>query len=91
MGLLLATGMGSYPGGHVPDVLWDGIVDPAKGTGSNPMTICINEPSASAVCDMHFDQVDLNNPNVSAMVCDPTPFQCSLPALSPVTWPGLTP
>jgi parallel beta-helix repeat protein len=91
IGLLLSTGMGTYPGGHVPDVLWDGIVDPAKGTGTNPMTICINEPGASAVCDMHFDKVDMNNPNVSAMVCDATPFQCTLPALAPVTWQGLSP
>jgi parallel beta-helix repeat protein len=91
MGLLLATGMGTYPGGHVPDVLWDGITDPAKGTGPNPMTICINEPSASAVCDMHFDKVDLSNPNLNAMACDPAPFQCTLAPLAAVTWQGLSP
>jgi parallel beta-helix repeat protein len=93
VGLLLSTGMGSYPAGHVPDVMWDGIVDPALPTGPNPQNLCVHEPAASAVCDMHFDKVDMNNPNVTAMVCDPKPFDCN-PAPTPlpaVTWPGLTP
>ena len=91
VGLLLATGMPVYAGGHVPDVMWDGIVDPALPAGANPMTICIHEPTASAVCDMHFDKVDMSNPNVSAMVCDPAPFQCMLTPLAAVTWAGLSP
>jgi parallel beta-helix repeat protein len=91
VGLLLSTGMGVYTGGHVPDVLWDGIVDPAK-TGANPMNLCIHEPSASSVCDMHFDKLDPNNPDITKTIaCDPAPFGCTLPALAPVTWAGLSP
>ena len=92
VGLLLSTGMAEYPDMHVPDVIWDGIVDPSLPAGPDPQTICINEPSASAVCNMHFDQIDMSNPNAGkTMVCDPTPFECTLPALSPVTWAGLSP
>ena len=91
VGLLLSTGLGMYPSGHVPDVMWDGFVDPKLPAGPDPQTICINEPTASAVCDMHFDLIDMSNPNVSKMVCDPTPFECTLAPLAAVTWPGLTP
>ena len=54
--------MSAYPGGHVPDVLWDGIADPSLPAGTNPMQLCIKEPQASAVCDMHFDQLDIEQP-----------------------------
>jgi hypothetical protein len=27
IGIVLSTGTSAYPGGHVPDVLWDGIAD----------------------------------------------------------------
>ena len=91
VGLLLSTGLGMYPGGHVPDVMWDGFVDPKVPAGPDPQAICIHEPTASAVCDMHFDQIDMTNPNVSKMVCGPTPFECTLAPLAAVTWPGLTP
>jgi parallel beta-helix repeat protein len=91
VGLLLDTGMGSYPDGHVPDVMWDGEVDPSLPAGPNPLTLGINEPSASAVCNMNFEDVNPNNPNMSAMVCGATPFECTLAPLPPVTWPGLSP
>jgi len=92
VGLLLSTGMAEYPDMHVPDVLWDGIVDPALPAGTDPLGLCIHEPGASAVCNMHFDQIDMNNPDAGkTMVCDPAPFACTLPALSPVTWAGLSP
>jgi parallel beta-helix repeat protein len=92
IGLVLLTGMSAYPGGNVPDVLWDGIVDPALPAGPNPMQICVHEPTASGVCDMHFDQLDTNAPDESKLVvCDPKPFDCTRPALAAVTFPGLTP
>ena len=43
IGIVLLTGQSAYPGGTVPDVLWDGIADPAL-SGPNPMQICIKEP-----------------------------------------------
>ena len=92
IGLVLATGMSAYPGGHVPDVLWDGIADPSLPAGPNPMQLCIKEPQASAVCNMHFDQLDTSAPDESKLlVCDATPFDCTLPALPAVSFPGLTP
>jgi parallel beta-helix repeat protein len=92
IGLVLGTGLSAYPGGNVPDVLWDGIVDPSLPAGPNPMQLCIKEPQASAVCNMHFDQLDTNAPNeAKILVCDATPFDCTLPSLPPVSFPGLTP
>jgi hypothetical protein len=83
--------MPQYPGGHVPDFMWDGFVDPALPSGSDPQTICVNEPSASAVCNMHFDLIDPNNPSVTGMVCDASIFGCTLPPLAGVSWAGLSP
>jgi hypothetical protein len=40
---------------------------------------------------MHFDQVDMNNPSVKPMVCDPTPFACTGATIAAVTWQGLSP
>lgn len=39
IGVILSTGMSAYPGGHVPDVLWDGIADrslPARRRPTHP-------------------------------------------------------
>lgn len=92
IGIVLQTGTSAYPGGHVPDVLWDGIVDPKLPAGPNPMQLCIKEPQASAVCNMHFDQIDTSAPDeAKVIVCDATPFDCALPSLPAVTFPGLTP
>jgi parallel beta-helix repeat protein len=91
VGILLATGTASYPTGTVPDVLYDGIVDPAVPTGPDPMMICIDEMMADAVCNMHFDQLDPNNPDITkTIVCGATPYACTLPALPAVSFPGLT-
>ncbi len=92
IGQVLETGWNAYPGGHVPDVLWDGIADPGKPAGPNPMQLCIKEPQASAVCNMHFDQLDTNAPDeTKIIVCDATPFDCTLPPLPAVSFAGLTP
>jgi len=67
-------------------------VDPSLPAGPNPMQICVKEPQASAVCNMHFDQLDTNAPDeTKVLVCDATPFDCTLPSLPAVTFPGLTP
>jgi parallel beta-helix repeat protein len=92
IGLLLLLGLSSYPGGHAPDVLYDGIVDPKAPAGPNPMTICIKEATATTVCNGHLDQLDTNAPNITkTIVCDASPYDCTLPAVAPVTFPGLTP
>lgn len=93
VGALLLTGSSVYPMGHVPDVLYDGIVDPAVMPDPmypNPMVICVKEPTASAVCNGHFDKLSTSNPDLSKTIdCAASQFACTLPALSAVSWPGL--
>jgi parallel beta-helix repeat protein len=92
LGQLLATGQSVYPGGHVPDIVYDGIVPNPMQASSNPMQICIQEVPATPVCNAHFDQLDLMNPDLSkTTVCGAAPFACSLPALPAVSFGGLTP
>jgi parallel beta-helix repeat protein len=95
VGALLLTGASKYPNGDVPDVMYDGIVDPtvkqdpAYPTG-NTMVICVNEPTASAVCNGHFDQLSMTNPDLAMTInCDASFFACTLPPLPAVTWTGL--
>jgi len=91
VGLLLNTALATYPDMHVPDAMYDGLTDPAiTMPAGNPMQICIDEPSASAVCDMHFDQLNSSDTNLSSIItCDASMFACTLPALPPVTWTGM--
>jgi parallel beta-helix repeat protein len=92
IGFLLETGISAFPGGHVPDVLYDGIVDPNAAPGPNPMTICVKEAATTTVCNGHFDKIDPNAPALGkTVVCDPKPYDCTLPALPPVSFPGLSP
>jgi parallel beta-helix repeat protein len=93
-GLLLISAIESYPGMHVADVVYDGIVDPKEPAGPNPMHICVQEPHASAVCDLNLGMLNSSNSNLAQiMSCAPSassPFDCSLPALPAVSFPGLT-
>jgi parallel beta-helix repeat protein len=92
IGFLLATSLSSFPGGHVSEVLYDGIVDPNAPAGPNPMTICVKEASTATVCNGHFDQLDLKAPNLAkTLVCDAKPYDCTLPPVPPVSFPGLSP
>jgi parallel beta-helix repeat protein len=93
VGLLLDTALGSYPDMHVPDVMYDGLVDPSVVNTANPndpMEICVDETDASAVCDMHFNLLNANDTNLATiMTCTASTFACTLPALPPVTWAGM--
>ncbi len=91
VGVLLDTGLGAYPDMHVPDVMYDGLTDPKITTpAGNPMQICVEEPSASAVCDMHFDQLNSSDTNLPMILtCTASQFACTLPALPAVTWAGM--
>jgi parallel beta-helix repeat protein len=94
-GLLLATGLGGFPGMRVPDLFWDGVPDPAKGTDVNAMQVCVQQPSPSTFCDLNLTQLNSSNTNLAqiATCASPAqaPFACTLPALSPVSFPGLSP
>jgi parallel beta-helix repeat protein len=93
IGQLVASGLSAYPGMRIPDVSYDGVVDPAKASmGANPMNICIHEAATTTFCNGHYDKLNLLNPNEAAIVtCDVTPYACTLPPLAPVNFPGLTP
>ena len=85
IGLLLNT-----LGHAVADVMYDGLTDPALGTGPDPMTLCVQEPKADGVCDMHFDKLNSSDTNLPQIIdCNAAPFNCSLPALPAVTWTGM--
>jgi hypothetical protein len=93
VGLLLITGTTAFPNGHVPDVMYDGIVDPAVMANPaypNVMDICVHEPTASAVCNGHFDKLSMSNPDLSKTIdCNASQFACTIPSIPAVTWPGL--
>jgi parallel beta-helix repeat protein len=90
-GLLLATGLGAFPGMHAPDIFWDGVPDPALPTGPNPMHLCVHEPQASGVCNLDLVQLNADGSNLAQIVnCNPS-FDCTLPSLPAVSFPGLTP
>jgi parallel beta-helix repeat protein len=93
IGQLVASGISVYPGMRMPDVSYDGVVDPKKASlGSNPMQVCIHEAATTTFCDGHYDQLDLLNPDESTITtCDVSPFACTLPPLAAVTFAGLTP
>jgi parallel beta-helix repeat protein len=93
-GLLIATALMAFPGMRTADSLFDGVVDPTKPAGANPMQICFQEPNASAVCDLHLDQLNAADSNLpTIMTCAASassPYNCTLPALPAVTFAGLT-
>lgn len=85
VGLLLLTGKDAFPGGVTPDVVYDGIVDAAKGGGTNPMEICVKQGSFG---NMHADLLDEANPDLSKVVTlDAAPYACTLPPLPAVQIP----
>lgn len=84
IGLLLTT-----LGKQVSDVMYDGITDP-QGQKGDPMQICVKEPKADGVCDMHFDLFTKSTPNLPQIIdCTPSLLNCTLPALPAVTWTGM--
>lgn len=91
IGILLATATESFPNKVVPQVLYDGIVDAKITTNpENPMQICIQNNGGSAFANLHLDKLDKNKPDLPGiMSLDAKPYDCSLPAIAPVTFPGL--
>jgi parallel beta-helix repeat protein len=92
LGLLLVTGQSKFPNGVTPEVIYDGILDPAKTTPpENPMRICIKQPGA-VVANLHLDKVDAKNPDLSkTVVVDSAPYDCTLPPVDAVVLPGVAP
>ncbi len=89
LGMIIANSIAMYPGMRMPDVAYDGVADPALASmGSDPMHICVHEASTTTFCDGHYDMLTVPG---SHPTCDVTPFACTLPAIAPVTFPGLAP
>jgi parallel beta-helix repeat protein len=86
LGLLLASGLSAW-GGTVPNVVYDGIVDPsgAGGPPTDPMKICVHANGAASFTNLHLDKFDSAAPNLPAIeTTDATPYDCTLPALPAV-------
>jgi len=89
LGLLLYSGTTAFTDHKIPDIVYDGIVDPnVTGPAGNPMQICIHQ-TGSHFSNLHFDQLDAAGSNLSqVLTMDPAGFDCVLPPVSPVTLPG---
>ncbi|MHB1844553.1 MAG: parallel beta-helix domain-containing protein [Deltaproteobacteria bacterium] len=98
IGLLLLTGMSAFPGGHVPDMIYDGVIDPAVaadagtlpdgGAPVDPMQICFHQNGAATFADMHLDQLNDAGTNLAQIfTTDQADFDCQLPALPPIVLP----
>jgi parallel beta-helix repeat protein len=91
LGQLLASGAPAWEGccgGRVPDILFDGVVNPALPAVSNPMAICV-KPGAATFANLHADQLDDAQDNLALIVdVDAADFDCSAPVLEAVVVPG---
>ena len=91
LGSLLGTNMSMFVPPHVPDILYDGYLDPAKNIGpnpQNPMNVCIGGLAGATFADLHAETLDVVKGFVD-LSQDVTPFSCSIPALAAVTLPGM--
>lgn len=84
---LLAATVQAKGWSKVPDVIYDGILDPSStGTPPDTMSICVGTATTSWV-NLHADTIGQGGfPNADTTV---TGYDCTLPALPPVSFPGL--
>lgn len=91
IGILLSTAMSKFPGGKVPSLAYDGIVDDKReGPADNRMQLCFKRNSGFSFANLHLDKLDKASPNLPAIfTTDAAPHDCELPALPAVSFPGL--
>ncbi len=92
-----------FPGKKDPDIIYDGTVDTTVTAtiAGNPMNICLGGANNMATnagttaqatfTDLDFPTLDMQNPAagfVNATSVE-TPFDCALPAVPAVTFPGI--
>jgi parallel beta-helix repeat protein len=83
--IAVLKGMADALGGSLPDILYDGRVDPAwPKKGSNPGEICVGSNGEASF--LNFDAAN----NMKHPVRDVKNYSCTLPALSAVSIPNLT-
>ena len=80
LGKILAPNLDSLPGGVVPAIVWDGLVDPALPASADPQQLCARGGRGGGFLNLHRDQLDSTASNFAAVVSfDPAPFDCALP------------
>lgn len=91
IGILLSTAMTKFPGGKVPALSYDGIVDDKRqGPTDNRMQICAKNNVGFSFTNLHLDKLDKNKPNLpDILTTDAAPYDCALPPLPAVSFPGL--
>jgi parallel beta-helix repeat protein len=91
IGHFLSVSLPNFPGMKDADIMYDGIIDQMRtgGMPNNPMNVCIGNNGAATFINLHFDQLDTTDGFVAASP-DATNYTCTLPALAPVSFPGLT-
>ena len=90
IGNTLKISIKTFPGEHVPDVVYDGIVDDKRastGLSKNTMDLCVRLPSGGTFANL---KAASGGPGVGFpdMTTDVTPFACDLKALPGVTTNG---
>jgi len=93
IGLLLSTAQSDFPNDAVPDLLWDGMVDPTIAqqdpNNANPMNLCYSNNGSSTFVDLHIDQLNSTNSNLAQiMTQDMTAVSCTGNAVPPITFTG---
>jgi parallel beta-helix repeat protein len=84
-GILACPLGGASDAGTSGDAGGCGLPPVVVGPSANPFSICAKEPNASAVCNLHLDQLKATNSNLPAIVdCDAGYLSCTLPALTGV-------
>lgn len=76
-------------GGRVPDIVYDGIVDPSSQSTrpSNAGDVCVG--SATSFVNLHAGQRDPETGAFANLSTDVAPYACPLPSLPAVSFDGL--
>jgi parallel beta-helix repeat protein len=89
IGLAFFLQQPKFPDMRVPDIVWDGLVDPMYTVTRpmDPMDICLGDNGTVNFANLHADTAGATGfPDATY---NATPFKCMLTPLAPVTWPGL--
>ena len=90
LGVLMTVNLKLFSDNAVPDILLDGITDPAKPAGDNPMELCVKNNKDATFANAHLDKLPDGTLDLTGIVTqDITPYDCSLPALPKVTFAGV--
>ncbi|GAC1543905.1 MAG: hypothetical protein NVS3B10_08070 [Polyangiales bacterium] len=91
IGNTLKVSLSTFPGGHVPDVIYDGILDTkrtATGKTPNAMDICVRLGAGQTFADLHASATAGPGAGFPDLTTDPKPYACDLTPLAEVTTTG---